>query len=258
MSKELKTIIVEDELRGRNALKALLRSIPLVNLVGEAANVEEAKWLIETKKPDLILLDIEMPYKSGFDLLAELPEHNFDVIFTTAYDSYAIKAIKFSAIDYLLKPIDPEELAIALHKTFQKRNNQSYKPQNQINDLLEKLSSINKQSFKISLPTTDGTLFIAIDEIVRCQSFANYTSFFILHEQNPIIVAKTLKDYEELLQDYGFCRVHNSHLINLKFVKKYIKGEGGIAVMTDGFEVEVSRRKKEIFQVSMEKFASIL
>lgn len=258
MLKELKTIIVEDELGGRNTLKALLLATPGVNLVGEAANVDDAIKLIELKSPHLVLLDIEMPYKNGFDLLTALPNHNFEVIFTTAYDSYAIKAIKFSAIDYLLKPIDPDELAVAIEKTMRKFELTQYKPQNQINNLLENLRSLNKYNLKLSLPTLDGVVFVQVDEIVRCFSDANYTSFSITTEQKPVVVAKSLKDYEELLQDYGFCRVHHSHLINLKYVKRYIKGDGGTAVMSDGVEVEISRRKKELFQKMMEKVASIV
>lgn len=258
MAKELKTIIVEDEARGRNALKAMLSHVSDVKLIGEASNVDEAIKLIDGSEPDLVLLDIEMPFKNGFDLLAAIPNRRFDVIFTTAYDSYAIKAFKFSAIDYLLKPIDPEELKSAIEKTATKRQNDIHQPQLQINNLLENLKSMNKQNFKLSLPTFEGSLFIPIDDIIRCESDANYTRFHIRNEQKPIMVSKTLKDYDELLTDYGFCRVHHSHLINLKFIKKYIKGEGGIVVMLDGAEVEVSRRKKEVFQKSLEKFASII
>ncbi len=258
MGKELKTIIVEDEARGRNALKAMLNHISDVKLIGEASNVDEGIALIENGDPDLVLLDIEMPFKNGFDLLAAIPNRKFDVIFTTAYDSYAIRAFKFSAIDYLLKPIDPEELKCAIEKTATKRQNDIHQPQLQINNLLENLKSMNKQNFKLSLPTFEGSLFIPIDDIIRCESDANYTRFHIRNETKPIMVSKTLKDYDELLTDYGFCRVHHSHLINLKFIKKYIKGEGGIVVMLDGSEVEVSRRKKEVFQKSLEKFASII
>lgn len=258
MANILKTIIVEDETRGRNALKALLEPIQEAELIGEAGNVEDAIELIKETNPDLVLLDIEMPRQNGFDLLALLPERKFDVIFTTAYDSYAIRAIKFSAIDYLLKPIDPEELKIAIEKTAEKRKQDLHQPQLQINNLLENLKAINKQNFKLTLPTFEGSLFVPIDDIIRCESDANYTRFYIRAEQKVVMVSKTLKEYEELLTEYGFCRVHHSHLINLKFIKKYIKGEGGVVVMIDGAEVEVSRRKKEVFQKSLEKYASII
>ncbi len=258
MNKILTTIIVEDELRGRNALKALLQTISSVKLIGEASNVDDAKKMIEDWDPDLVLLDIEMPYKNGFDLLAEIENRSFDVIFITAYDSYAIKAFKFSAIDYLLKPIDQEELISAIDKTLVKRASSHYEPKTQMENLLENLKTINKQSFKLSLPSFEGTMFVPLDEIIRCESDANYTKFFLLQEINPILVSKTLKEYEDLLQDYGFCRVHHSNMINLKYVKKYIKGEGGIAVMIDGAEVEISRRKREIFLNSIDKFTSFL
>lgn len=258
MDNLLKTLIVEDEARGRNALKAMLGEIKEVVLIGESPDVEDAIIKIQIHNPDLVLLDIEMPFKNGFDLLAALPNRTFDVIFTTAYDSYAIKAIKFSAIDYLLKPIDPEELSIAIDKTVEKRKRIQHQPQLQINNLLDNLKAINKQNFKLSLPTSDGAIYIPIDEIIRCESDTNYTKFYFKNEDRATIVSKTLKDYDELLTDFGFCRVHHSHLINLKFIKKYIRGEGGTVVMWDDTEVEVSRRKKEIFQKALEKFATII
>jgi two-component system LytT family response regulator len=259
MAEPLKTIIVEDEIRGRNALKSLLTHFPdLVNLVGEAGNVDEAIEVIAKTDPDLVLLDIEMPYKNGFDLLNEVPKRNFDVIFTTAYNNYAIQAIKFSALDYLLKPIDMEELSASLHKAVLKRQNKDKQEgQIQIENLLNNLKAINNQNYKLSLPTSEGILFISLDQIIRCESDANYTRFFLVNEK-PILVSRTLKEYEELLQNYNFCRVHHSNLINLRFIKKYVKGEGGIAVMLDGAEVEVSRRKKEAFLKSLENLSTII
>jgi two-component system LytT family response regulator len=258
MDNKIKTLIVEDEAKGRNVLKALLNEIPEVNLIGESPDVEDAILKIELHNPDLVLLDIEMPFKNGFDLLASIPKRTFDVIFTTAYDSYAIKAIKFSAIDYLLKPIDQEELKIAIEKTAEKRKKVQHEPQSQINNLLENLKAINKHNFKLSLPTSTGAIYIPVDEIIRCESDTNYTKFYFKNEERPTLVSKTLKDYEELLTDFGFCRVHHSHLINLKFIKQYIKGDGGTIIMFDETEVEVSRRKKEIFQKALEKFTTIL
>ena len=258
MNNLLKTLIVEDEARGRKALKAMISEINEVTLIGESPDVEDAIIKIQIHNPDLILLDIEMPYKNGFDLLAALPNRSFDVIFTTAYDSYALKAIKCSAIDYLLKPIDPEELKLAIYKTIEKRRKTQYQSHLQMNNLLDNLKAINKQNFKLSLPNANGSVFVPINEIIRCESDANYTRFFLENETKAILVSKTLKDYDELLTDFGFCRVHHSHLINLKFIKKYIRGEGGIVVMVDGTEVEVSRRKREVFQKALERFATIL
>ncbi|MCE2741054.1 MAG: LytTR family DNA-binding domain-containing protein [Sphingobacteriales bacterium] len=258
MDNTIKTLIVEDEEKGRSVLKAMLHEIPEVNLVGESPNVEDAILKIQLHNPDLVLLDIEMPYKNGFDLLAALPQRTFDVIFTTAYDSYAIKAIKFSAVDYLLKPIDQEELKIAIEKTAEKRKKIQHEPQAQITNLLENLKAINKHNFKLALPTSTGSIYIPVDEIIRCESDTNYTKFYFKNDERPTLVSKTLKDYEELLTDFGFCRVHHSHLINLKFIREYIKGDGGTIIMFDGTEVEVSRRKKEIFQKALEKFTTIL
>jgi two-component system LytT family response regulator len=258
MDNLLKTLIVEDEVRGRSALKAMLSEINEVVLIGESPGVEDAIIKIKIHNPDLILLDIEMPFKNGFELLAALPDRSFDVIFTTAYDSYALKAIKFSAIDYLLKPIDSEELKIAINKTIEKRKQIQHQSNLQMNNLLENLKTINKQNFKLSLPNASGSIFVPINEIIRCESDANYTRFFLENEAKVILVSKTLKEYDELLTDFGFCRVHHSHLINLKFIKKYIRGEGGTVVMLDGTEVEVSRRKKEIFQKALENYTAIL
>jgi len=258
MDNLLKTLIVEDEVRGRSALKAMLSEINEVVLIGESPGVEDAIIKIKIHNPDLILLDIEMPFKNGFELLAALPDRSFDVIFTTAYDSYALKAIKFSAIDYLLKPIDSEELKIAINKTIEKRKQIQHQSNLQMNNLLDNLKTINKQNFKLSLPNASGSIFVPINEIIRCESDANYTRFFLENEAKVILVSKTLKEYDELLTDFGFCRVHHSHLINLKFIKKYIRGEGGTVVMLDGTEVEVSRRKKEIFQKALENYTAIL
>ncbi len=258
MVNDFKILVVEDEARGRNALKAMLKTIPEIQLMGEAENVDQAIALIEKEIPDLVLLDVEMPFKNGFDLLAALPNRTFDVIFTTAYDSYAIKAIKFSAIDYLLKPIDPDELNSAILKTIEKRKALKHSPKEQINNLLNNLKTTNKQNFKLSLPTSEGSVFIPIEEITRCESDANYTWFYLANVPKPILVSKTLKDYENLLLEYGFCRVHHSHMINLKFISKYIKGDRGVVVMMDGVEVEVSRRKREVFQKSLEKYANII
>lgn len=252
MGNVLKTIIVEDEAGGRNSLRAILKSIDEVVLVGEASNADEAKILIADESPDLVLLDIEMPFKNGFDLLSEISTRTFEVIFTTAYESYAIKAIKFSALDYLLKPIDSEELKVAVLRACMKRMEKTYRPQEQIDNLLGNLKLINKQNFKLCLPTAEGSLFVPIDDIIRCESDTNYTRFFFNGGLKPILVAKTLKEFEDFLVDFGFCRVHNSHLINLKFIRRYVKGDGGVVVMADGSQVEISRRKKEIFQKALD------
>lgn len=254
---QMKAILVEDELRGRNALLFLLNQLPeLVQVIGVCGCVEEAKPLIQSLKPDLVFLDIEMPSKNGFDLLREIQDRTFEVIFTTAFNQYAIQAIKLNALDYLLKPIDFDELKQTLQNAVLKIK-QKQSSATQIEHLLHNLKTINHTEHKLTLPCAEGVLFVSINQIVRCESDANYTRFYIKDEK-PILVCKTMREYEELLADYNFCRIHNSHLINLKLIKKYTKGEGGIVTMVDGAEVEVSRRKKDAFLQKLENLSTIL
>lgn len=244
----IKAIIIEDEQRGRNVLAKMLDTFDdKVVLLGMAENAEMGKQLIANLKPDLVFLDIEMPHKNGFDLLAETQNRKFEVIFTTAYNQYAIKAFKFSAIDYLLKPVDLDELENAIDKAIERINGHR-KGDNTlgIDVLLQNIKNLSSNNNKIALPTLDGLVFVSIKDIIRCESDANYTKFFILNEK-PLIISKTLKEFEELLELHDFVRVHHSHLINILHVKRYIKGEGGIVIMVDNSEVEVSRRKKESF-----------
>ncbi len=244
----IKAIIIEDELRGRNALAKMLDAFDdKLVLLGMAENADMGKQLIADLKPDLVFLDIEMPYKNGFDLLAETQGKKFEVIFTTAYNQYAIKAFKFSAIDYLLKPIDLDELERAIDKAIERMNSQKKSDNNAgIDVLLQNIKNLSSNSNKIALPTLDGLVFVPIKDIIRCESDANYTQFFILNEK-PLVISKTLKEFEDMLETHDFVRVHHSHLINMLHIKRYIKGEGGIIVMVDNSEVEVSRRKKELF-----------
>lgn len=244
----IKAIIIEDELRGRNALAKMLDTFDdKLVLLGMAENAETGKQLIADLKPDLVFLDIEMPHKNGFDLLAETQGKKFEVIFTTAYNQYAIKAFKFSAIDYLLKPIDLDELERAIDKAIERMNSHKRNDANLgIDVLLQNIKNLSSNGNKIALPTLDGLVFVPIKDIIRCESDANYTQFFILNEK-PLVISKTLKEFEDMLETHDFVRVHHSHLINMLHIKRYIKGEGGIIVMIDNSEVEVSRRKKELF-----------
>jgi two-component system LytT family response regulator len=251
----IKCIIIEDEARGRNALSHLISEYSdRLALIGMAENGEQGKTLIEQLQPDLIFLDVEMPHKNGFEMLSELGDYHFDIIFTTAYDQYAIKAFKFSAIDYLLKPIDADELDEALRKVFEKHQKKS-SIQPSVEALLYNIKQLQGQPKKLALPTIDGIILTDIKDIVRCESDGNYTRFFLMG-QKPLMVSKTLKDYEELLEQEDFIRVHHSHLINLWHLKKYVKGEGGMAVMNDGSEVEISRRKKEHFLQKLHFFST--
>jgi len=241
-----RAIIIDDEQESRNTIFNILNNYcDQVTVVAQAENVREGLAAIEDYKPDVVFLDIQMPDGSGFDLLENLPEINFQVIFITAFDQYALKAIKFSALDYILKPVDPHLLIEAVNKIKPSETNHDFIT-HQISTLLR-----NKNNFeRITLPTLEGLKFINIKDIIRCEADNNYTQFF-LNSGEKILVTKTLKEYDETLSELDFIRVHQSHLVNVKFVDRYIKGDGGTIVMVDGSEVEVSRRRKEEFLKKM-------
>lgn len=238
----IRAIIIDDEQESRNTVFNILKGFcPNVEVAGQAANVKEGLQLIAGEKPDVVFLDIQMPDGTGFDLLEKVENLHFQVIFITAYDHYALKAIKFSALDYILKPVDPNQLIAAVEKI--KTNNTSY------DDITRRIHTLlrNKNSFeRITLPTFEGFKFVNLKDIIRCESDSNYTHFY-LNTGEKILVTRTLKEYEETLSDMNFIRVHQSHLVNTRYVDRYIKGDGGTVVMVDGSEVEVSRRRKEEF-----------
>jgi two-component system LytT family response regulator len=239
---KLNALIVDDEASGREALQILVsKYCPSVNLIGEAASADEAEKKIQDLKPDLIFLDIEMPFANGFELLQRFKDITFDVIFTTAYDQYAIKAFKHNAIDYLMKPVDTDELKLAVKKCEDKRATGS-SSFNRLDALMETLSQ-GKSLKKLPVSTLDGIMFVDVDQIIRLSADSNYTNIF-LSTGKKIIASKTLREFEEFLLNHGFFRVHNTHLINLSFVEVYTKGEGGSVTMTDGSVAEVSRNKK--------------
>ncbi|MFN8253486.1 MAG: LytTR family DNA-binding domain-containing protein [Ferruginibacter sp.] len=237
-------IIIDDEAKGRLALhKKLTVYCPQVNIIAEAGNGLEALLLIQHHKPQLVFLDIEMPKMNGFEMLNALAEKNFHVIFTTAYDQYAIKAIKYAAFDYLLKPIDIEELKTAVEKAEQKRAHQT---NSQVELLQQNMQHPKKQLNKLAIPTLEGLLFFDINDIVHLEANSNYT--FIHFSGEPKITAsKTLKEFEDILPEDIFFRTHHSHIINLNYIKRYIKGDGGQIELQNGNYAEVSRRKKEEF-----------
>lgn len=236
-------IIVDDEAKSRFMLQKLCETYcEDLEITGLAASVPEAITMIDLEKPDIVFLDIRMPIKSGFALLEHYNEAiPFDVIFTTAYDQYALKAFKFSAIDYLLKPISLDELIKAVEKVKRIRGND--KRQERINHLKEAISK--EKIGKIALTTLDGFTFTNIDDIVRCEAEGNYTSVF-LSDGSSLLITKTLKHYEEILTNHPFFRVHKSHLINLNYVRRFVKGKQGMVEMIDGGRVEVSQRKKDL------------
>lgn len=241
--KKINAIIVDDELYSCESLATLLeRYCPHVAVIDICNSGEEALQSIQRQQPDLLFLDIEMPHMNGFEMLKHLGAVKFQLIFTTSYDQYAIKAIRFSALDYLLKPIDREELIAAVQKAIQKI--EQTLPQ-QLNILLQKLSGTSTATQKIALPTLEGLQLIPVDSIIRCASDSNYTHIF-LRQKQKITVSKTLKEIGEMLEDYTFLRVHHSHLVNLNEIEKYVKGEGGYLVMSDGSAVDVSKSRKEI------------
>jgi two-component system LytT family response regulator len=197
---------------------------------------------LNEQKPQILFLDIEMPHMNGFELLEKLSEIDFELIFTTSYDQYAIKAIRFSALDYLLKPIDWEELKKAVQKAL---NSMQHPLPQQIEVLLQKLNHPTIAVNKIAIPTMEGLQMVLVETIICCESDRNYTVLFLKNGQK-IIASRTLKEIEEMLDDYSFARVHHSHLVNLNEVDKYMKGEGGYLLMSDGKTVDVSRSRKEI------------
>ncbi|WP_142683469.1 LytR/AlgR family response regulator transcription factor [Chitinophaga polysaccharea] len=245
---EIKAIIIDDEQHCIDALQTMLeKKCPGVQVTGTAKSVREAKVLIDDLQPDLVFLDVEMPYQNGFELLKLFDKVYFDVIFTTAYEQYALKAIKFNALDYLLKPFSVKELQDALEKCREKKLNR-HKDQgiSPMEVFLQNMKIMQQTHKKIALPTINGLVFMPVQNIVRCESTGNYTRIFFTDKKN-LMVSRPLKEFEELLSDVDFFRVHNSHLINMQQMQSYIQGEGGFALMSDGTQVEVSRRRKADF-----------
>ncbi len=235
----MKVLIVDDEESSRAAIRSFLQMhADDVSVVAEADSVVSGIGQIIMHKPDLVFLDVRMQDGTGFDLLERLPERNFQVVFVTSFDQYAIQAFRFSAIDYILKPVDPDQLNEAVNKARQAMN------QNDISSKLEVLVSNISKLEKLALPSMDGIRFVRIDDVVRCESDDNYTNVY-LRSGDKIVVSKTLKEYERLLEPMQFFRVHKQHLVNLRFVEKYIPGDGGYLILEDGSHVDVSRRKKD-------------
>lgn len=239
----LRAIIVEDEQHNlENLLMLIENHCKEVRVVALCANAREGREKIMELNPDLVFLDIEMPGEDGFSMLEQLPRHNFEVIFVTAYSNYALKAIKFSALDYIVKPIDSMELMHAVYKAREK-----------IGKKLENLRMLNllenqyrsAQQQVIALPMAEKVEFLNIERIVRCEADGNYTLFILLGGEK-LIISKTLKEYDELLTPLGFLRVHQSHLINLQEVKSFVKSDGGYILMKNGDQISISRQRREL------------
>ncbi|MGB3468845.1 MAG: LytTR family DNA-binding domain-containing protein [Cyclobacteriaceae bacterium] len=241
----IKTIIVEDELNARIALRQMLiEDCPQVRIVGESDNADDALNKIKQLKPDLVLLDIHLRDSNSFQILNKTDYSSFHIIFTTAYENYAIKAFRFSAVDYLLKPINRNYLKSAIDKLPVKPLKENYTQQ--IETLLANLNQTDKSPKKIILSTQDMINVVDLSDIVRCEANVNYTKFVISGQPN-LLISRTLKEFEEELGPCGFMRIHKSHLINLHYVKGYDKREGGSVVLSDGTHVPLSLRKREQF-----------
>jgi len=240
----LRSIIVDDELKSRESLKKMLATFcPNVEVNATCQNVAEALEAINQFDPEVVFLDVQMQRETGFDLLSNVKEISFEVIFTTAYSEYAIKAIKFAAIDYLLKPIDFDDLQKAISKVEKKQNGNIT---DRLHHLIQNLKSGNSENYKLALPTAEGLTFVKTNEVLYCKASGNYTEIF-MGDGKKHLVSRQLKEYEDILGGQNFFRIHHSYLINLNFIKSYVRGEGGYVIMNNDSALDVSRRKKEAF-----------
>jgi two-component system LytT family response regulator len=239
-----KALIIDDEQRTRELIAKMIESFDMdIVAIPKGENVKSGLEAIKEIQPDLVFLDIQMPDGTGFDLLKAIPDKNFEVIFITAHEEFAIKAIKFSALDYILKPVDPEELRAALERALETMSDDQ-KQEPQFEALQHNIQPNQKR--RLVLKTQESVHVVELDHIIRCEADRNYTSFY-LTEGKKILVSRTLKDYETLLSGHNFLRVQQSHLVNLNFVDRYDKGNGGAVVMKDGSEVPLSPAKRDIF-----------
>ncbi len=242
----LKSVIVDDEFKSRESLRILIEDFcEGVKVCALCQNVDEGIQAIKDFKPEVVFLDIQLQRETGFDLLTKIQGINFEVIFTTAYSEYAIKAFKFSAIDYLLKPIDIEELKGAISKVNQKLNDTISE---RLQHLLQNLRTTTSENYKLALPTSEGLYFVKVSDIMYCEASSNYTEI-VTGDGKKHLVSRTLKEYDEMLGAHDFYRIHNSYLINLNAIKKYVRGEGGYVVMNNDRSLDVSKRKKDGFLV---------
>ena len=247
----VKSIIVEDELNNRENLQNILKEYcPQVEVVALCSSALEGRQKILEHQPDLVFLDIEMPGGDGFSMLESISELNFDVIFVTAFTNYAVRAIKFSALDYIVKPIDTMELLKAIDKAIRK-----VKEKKENSRMVNLLANQHKEGNKkvLALPLSDKIEFVEVANIVRCQADGNYTTFH-LRNGEKLLISKTLKEYDDLLASFNFLRVHQSHLINMEEVKSFVKTDGGYILMKDGTSITISRQRREmVMQVLRDK-----
>jgi two-component system LytT family response regulator len=239
----IKAIIVDDEKRARETIGSLLKLYcKTVTVVAEAENIDLAEKAIETHSPDLVFLDIDMPGGNGFELLKKYKTLPFKLIFITAYNDFAVKAFRFSALDYILKPVNPDDLVAAVNKAETLIDKENLNQKLQI--FISNMENMSLDVKKIVLKTSDSIHIVNVNDIIRCEADRNYSSFFLAGGKT-ILVSTTLKDYDELLSSFRFLRVHQSHLVNLNHIERYEKKDGGCIIMKDGSVVPVSVRKKE-------------
>ncbi len=241
----LKVVIIDDELNAREVIaNTLLASCKNVEIVGSADSVKSGIIAIELHNPDIVLLDVQMPDGTGFDLLSKIDEINFKVIFITAHQEFAMQAFKFSALDYILKPVDGEELSSAIKKaeeTLEQKNISLH-----MNALHNNMQSHTKELKKLILKSSDHIHAVSVKDIIRCESEGNYTRF-ILVDGRKLLATKILKEYDEMLQQYNFFRTHQSHLINIDYFETYKKADGGTIIMRDKSSIPLASRKKDAF-----------
>ncbi|MBS1918405.1 MAG: response regulator transcription factor [Bacteroidetes bacterium] len=241
----INVVIIDDEPKNIRILKRMLAEFcPEVNVVAEGKDVQEAEDVLKQYKPSLVFLDIEMPYGNAFDLLNKLMPVSFEIIFITAFNEYALKAFKYSAVDYLLKPVSIHELKMAVEKATERINSRhaNYELQN----LLQNMERKDESKKKIAMPSKEGLIFIATENIIRCEASGGYTHVFT-SEHGKIITSKNIKEYEMILPENIFYRIHYSHIVNLKQIKKYHRGRGGYVEMKDGILIDVAVRRKDEF-----------
>lgn len=246
----IRALIIDDEESAVTVVKLLLQKyIPEVTEIYTALGALEGIEQINACKPQLVFLDVEMPFLNGFQLLERFPEHSFEVIFITAYDHYAIKAIKYSALDYLLKPIDTDELKTAIQRFLQRQPNISQQKKRYENLSYNLNLPKTSYNYRLALTTTDGTFFYHCNEIIRCEAVGNYTRF-VLKDKKPLLTSHTLKEYDDLLQEQNFLRVHRAHLVNSDYITSFSKEHE--ITMNDGSVVPVSRRKLDIIKQKLQ------
>lgn len=242
----IKALIIDDELKARSVLQHYVASfIPEVTEVQQADSVDNALLLLQSYQPDIVFLDVEMPHKNGFDFLVAVQDHSFDIIFITAYNQYAIQAIRFSALDYLLKPVDPDELKAAVQRHLEKKESSQHKKE-LYDNLARNIEKKDVKDFRLAVPSNEGVFFFSLDEILRLEADRSYTHIHLVGKR-PFIASKTLKYFEEMLEEFNFIRTHKSHLVNPRHITR-ISNDNEFVLLSDGSKAEISRRKKDEVQ----------